>query len=139
MRRLWLKFYEFLHLYGLFLPPFPRLDVLLYASHLGERRFSPKSDYPLKTGLSQRRCVTAPSSFYYSNKSFFFSNIFLNSVAANIPQTRTTTAHATVNSDGSTSVPVCIKPNTIENSIAHAVYVTLSAIDLEAPICAIAL
>ena len=27
MRLLWLKFYEFLHFYGLFLPPFSRLDV----------------------------------------------------------------------------------------------------------------
>ena len=36
---------------GLFLPPFSRLDVPLYASRLEERRFLPKSDYPLKKGF----------------------------------------------------------------------------------------
>ena len=53
MRRLRLKFFVFLQFYELFLPPFSRLDVHVYASRLEERRFSPKSDYPLKCGLSQ--------------------------------------------------------------------------------------
>ena len=60
MRQLWLKFYEFLHFYGLFLPPFPRLDLRLYASRIEKRRFLLKSDYPLQRGCLKFAFETAP-------------------------------------------------------------------------------
>jgi len=47
-----LIFFENLHFYGLFLPPFSGLDVPLYASRPENRRFLPKSDYPTKWAFS---------------------------------------------------------------------------------------
>ena len=58
-----LNFSEILHFYGLFLPPFWELDVHSYAYRSQKRRFSPKSDYPLKRGCLKFAFETA--SFAY--------------------------------------------------------------------------
>ena len=63
------NFYEILHFYRLFLPPFSRLDVPLYASRLEERRFLLKSDYPLKRGCLKFAFETAPSFYLKSHNS----------------------------------------------------------------------